>query len=277
MVRRRALCGVGLPPILAAALAAAQPATWDHNHMAWYMLAGVHALTGDFAAARDAAAHAVAARPDAAMYQLLLGRLAYEARIAKTRAELAAAQGKQPDPVVLDLAAVDFTEALRPLLAAVQLEPGLWRAHYYIGRIYRDNGHWNEAAGEFTAAVRLGATAPEPYVALGELYRRWGVRDLAVTVARLGTLHVVGSAQLWFELGMAHDDLRHDADAIAAFTKALELDPDYAIARFQRGQTYFRTKARAKAKADLKEFVAHAPPSTDFEVTQANRMLLELH
>ena len=252
-------------------------ATWERNHMAWYALAAIDASIGDFAAARDDVAHAVAARPDAAMYQLNLGRLAYEARLAKTRAELAAAQGKHPDQVVPDLSAVDFTEALRPLLAAAQLEPRLWRAHYYIGRIYRDHGHANDAARAFTAAVRLGPTEPEPYVALGELYRRWGVHDLAVAVATAGTMQVARSAQLWFELGMAHDDLGHDADAIAAFTRALEVDPDHAVARFQRGQSYFRTKARAKARADLKQFVAHAPPGRDFELAQANKMLVELH
>lgn len=262
------------------ALPACQQAVeiWDHNHTAWYALAAIAGSTGDFAAARDDAAHAVAARPDAAMYQLLLGRMAYEALVAKARAELAAASGLQPDQVLPDLHGVDFTEALRPLLAAVQLEPRLWRAHYYLARIYRDHGHWTDAARELTAAVRVGATEPEPYVALVELYRRWDLRDLALTVAKAGARQVAGqSAQLWFEIGVVHDDLHQDADAIAAFTRALEIDPAYAAARFQRGQTYYRTKARAKAKADLKEFVAHAPSSLGFEVVQANRMLLELH
>jgi tetratricopeptide (TPR) repeat protein len=264
---------------LADARAACQQAvaTWDHNHNAWYALIGVAASSRDWAAARDAAAHAVAARPDVAMYQLYLGRMTYEALIAKARAELAAAQGKQPDQVVPDLTAVDFTDALRPLLAAVKLEPRLWRAHYFIGRIYRDNGHWNEAAGELTAAVRLGPRDSEPYVALCELYRRWDVHDLALTIATLGTQHVLRSADVWFELGMVHDELRHDADAIAAFTRALAIDPEYAVAKFQRGQAYFRTKARAKARADLEDFVAHPPARSDFEVAQANKMLLELH
>jgi tetratricopeptide (TPR) repeat protein len=252
-------------------------AIWDHNHTAWYALIGVASLSGDWAAARDAAAHAVAARPDAAMYQLYLGRMTYEAQIARARAELAAAQGKQPDQVVPNLTAVDFTDALRPLLAAVQLEPRLWRAHYFIGRIYRDNGHWNEAAAEFTAAVRLGPTDPEPYVALCELYRRWSVRDLALAIATAGTEHVLRSADIWFELGMVHDELRHDADAIAAFTRALAINPGYAVAKFQRGQVYFRTKAKAKARTDLEDFVAHPPARSDFEVAQANKMLLELH
>jgi tetratricopeptide (TPR) repeat protein len=264
---------------LADARAACQQAvaSWDHNHTAWYVLAGVAGSTGDFAAARDAAAHAVAARPDAAVYQLLLGHMTYEVRVARARAELAATQGKQPDQVMPDLAAVDFTDALRPLLTAAQLAPRLWGAHYQLGRIYRDNGHWNEAAGEFTAAIRLGPADPAPYIALCELYRRWDVRNLALAVATLGTQHVTQSAAVWFELGMIHDELRHDADAIAAFTRALAIDPEYAVAKFQRGQAYFRTKARAKARADLTDFVAHAPPGDTFPVAQANQMLLELH
>lgn len=79
----------------------------------------------------------------------------------------------------------------------------------------------------------------------------------------------------WRSAG-SHDP-RARAASIAAFPSALAIDPDYAVAKFQRGQAYFRTKARAKAKADLEDFVAHAPPGDAFTIAQANKMLLALH
>src|SRR2546430_7609572 len=51
----------------------------------------------------------------------------------------------------------------------------LWRAHYYIGRIYRDTGKSKEAAEALTRALQGAPSDPGPWVALAELYRRWEI------------------------------------------------------------------------------------------------------
>jgi Flp pilus assembly protein TadD len=77
---------------------------------------------------------------------------------------------------------------------------------------------------------------------------------------------------------MAHDDRGDAGKAIDGFTRALDLRPDNAQARFQRGQAYFRKKDVAHARPDLEAFVelANADSGHSFEVQQARTMLADM-
>src|SRR5262249_2177913 len=153
------------------------------------------------------------------------GRLLYDATIAETKDREARAQGRRADRVTIDRSALDGTRALEALLAATRLEGQLWRAHYYIGRILGDRGDARAAAEQLTLATAQPAWEPAPYIALAELYRRWRYRDEALAIAEVGTTAVPDSAHLWYELGAAHDDRGEPGEAIAAFTRALDLEP----------------------------------------------------
>ena len=251
---------------------------WDGNHNAWYGLVGARAEGRDFAGAAAAAEHCVALVPNNAMYWLFRGRMLYEAAIQDARKQEASRQSRPVDQVTIDASKLDFTPALQALLIALQLDARLWRGHYFIGRIHRDRGEARAAAERFTQSLALHASDRAPYVALTELYRRWQYHDQALAIAELGTRVVPASADIWFELGMAHDARRHDAKAIEAFTRALDLRPDYAAALFQRGQTYFRKNDIAHATADLEAFVEHAKAAggNNFELVQAAQMLSNL-
>jgi len=84
-----------------------------------------------------------------------------------------------------------------------------------------------------------------------------------------------GAADLWYEAGMAYDDQRKDAQAIAAFSNAIERD-DHGKAKFQRGNAYVRIGDLAKAKRDLEDFVAAPGNDVEFARAQANMMLAQI-
>jgi Flp pilus assembly protein TadD len=88
----------------------------------------------------------------------LRGQLLYEATLADARGREARVHGGRADLAIVDRSQLDFAPALEALRIAASLEPRLWRAHDYLGRILRDRGD---------------ARAPGPYLALGELHRRW--------------------------------------------------------------------------------------------------------
>ena len=67
----------------------------------------------------------------------------------------------------------------------------------------------------------------------------------------------------------------HDK-AIEAYDKALESRRDLQIAKFQRGQAYFRKGVFDKAKRDLEEFSKSGGKSAEFAKQQASRMLMEI-
>jgi tetratricopeptide (TPR) repeat protein len=179
----------------------------------------------------------------------------------------------------LERAYTNFEKALQHLREAVKLNNDLWRAHYFIGRIYRDTGKSKEAAEELTKALQSGPTEIGPWVALAELYHQWDYTDQAIQVAEAGTLAVPGAnekSDVWYEVGRGYDDKRLDDRAIDAYSKALESRRDNHKARFQRGQAYFRKGDYTNAKRDLEEFAKAGGSSVEFPKQQASKMLIDI-
>lgn len=252
---------------------------WSENHSAWYSLGGAYAGKADWTNAVDATSHAVQIAPEQAMYQLLHGRTLYEKARAAARDEQARRENKKPEEVTPDLTNVNFEKALQHLKEAVKINKDLWRAHYYIGRIYRDTGKSKEAAEALTKAVQSGPPDPNPWVALAELYRQWDYTDQAIQIAEAGTAVVPGTnekSDIWFEVGMGYDDKRLDDKAIDAFSKALDAKRDNHKAKFQRGQAYFRKGDYTNAKRDLDEFSKAGGSAVEFAKQQASKMLVDI-
>ncbi|HEX2688313.1 MAG TPA: tetratricopeptide repeat protein [Kofleriaceae bacterium] len=252
---------------------------WSDNHVAWYGLGGAHAGRKDWTNAAEAMSHAVQIVPGQAMYQLSYGKFLYEKAMQVAREDQARRENKKPEEVTPDLTSVNFEKALQHLKEAVKLNADLWRAHYFIGRIYRDTGKSKEAADELTRALQAGPTEPEPWVALAELYRRWDYTDQAIQIAEAGTTAVPATnekSDIWYEVGMGYDDKRLDDKAIDAFTKSLEAKKDNHNAKFQRGQAYFRKGDYSNAKRDLEEFGKTGGASVEFAKQQASKMLIDI-
>jgi tetratricopeptide (TPR) repeat protein len=275
---------------------------WKGNHLAWYALGNLHAMREQWDAAAGAYDEAVELRPDSAMYQMYAGLARYETRARATatavrdRRDPAAelrqlrAGASTIDEVVFRVprlaaklctvepfAALALERARLALASAVKLAPGLATAHYYLGRIYREQDYPREAAEAFTAAIQHDPSLAEPYIALVELYRTWAFAEHSLQIARQGTVHVTGgiAADIWYELGMAEHANDHDAEAIAAFTRTLELKPAHSQAKFQRGQLYIRSGDLVSARRDLQEFVSAAGPF-DLSKRIATSLLTEL-
>jgi tetratricopeptide (TPR) repeat protein len=252
---------------------------WSENHVAWYGLGGAYAGRQEWSNAAEAMSHAVQIEPEQGMYQLFYGRFLYEKAIHGAREDQARRENKKPEEVSPDLTNVNFEKPLQHLREAVKLNNDLWRAHYYIGRIYRDTGKSKEAAEELTKAVASGPTEPGPWVAITELYRQWDYTDQAIQIAEAGTTVVPGTnekSDIWYEVGMGYDDKRLDDKAIDAFTKAIEAKRDNNKAKFQRGQAYFRKGDYTNAKRDLEEFGKAGGASVEFAKQQASKMLIDI-
>ncbi len=227
------------------------------NHLAWYGLGASYANRAQWDKSSDAFANAVQLEPDQAMYNMWYGIALYEKAVQGAREDQARKENKKPEEVQPDLSVVNFETPLQHLQKAIELNKDMWRAHYYLGRIYRAMDKPKEAAEEFSATLKANPREPGPYVALGELYRKWDYTDAAIKVASQGAQNVPGSHEvtdIWYVLGMGYDDQRKDKEAIDAFTKAIETSKGNNKAKFQRGQTYFRKGNLSDAKKDLEAF-----------------------
>jgi tetratricopeptide (TPR) repeat protein len=244
-------------------------AIWNDNHLAWYTLASAYIAKREWPLARTAAERAVAARPDQAMYQLYYGIALYEAELARVHDEQA---HRRPGDAIAE---PQLGPAREALWRAAVLEPDLWRAHYYLGRLHRDLDDARRAAARLTRALALHPTYGPGYIALSELYRRWDYVDAALAVALLGTQHVRADAELWYEAGMAQSARRADPEAIAAFGKAVVGRADLR-AKFQRGQIYLRNGDLVRARRDLSDVVESTDPQVAAVKSIAQQLLGEL-
>ncbi len=252
---------------------------WADNHTAWYGLAGSYIGKGDWPKASDAMQKAVQIAPEQPMYQMVYGYTLYEKAIFQAREDQARRENKKVEEVQADLSAVNFEKPQQYLQKAIELNPELWRAHYYLGRIYRDTGKSKESADELTKALSSAPTDPGPWVALAELYRQWDFTEQAIAVATQGAAIVPGAnevSDIWYEVGMGYDDKRLDDKAVEAFGKALESRRDNHKAKFQRGQAYFRKGDFTSAKKDLEDFSKSGGASVEFAKQQASKMLLDI-
>jgi tetratricopeptide (TPR) repeat protein len=174
---------------------------------------------------------------------------------------------------------VSFEKAQQHLQEAVKLNKDMWRAHYYLGRIYREQDKPKEAATEFSAAIQANPRESGPYVAIGELYRKWDYTDEAIKVTSQGAANVPGQnevSDIWYVLGMAYNDKSNFDKAIEAFDKSLESKRDNHKAKFQRGQAYFQKGDFVHAKRDLEDFSKSGGASLDFAKQQAQKMLMDI-
>src|SRR5690606_9190024 len=100
---------------------------YPDNHAAWYYLGQTARQQNEWEKAAEAFAEAVKIRKDDPMYQMFLGIALYQAN----KHSLAEAY----------------------LEKAVELEPSLYRAHWFLGSIYADSDRPEEAAQMWTRAA----------------------------------------------------------------------------------------------------------------------------
>jgi hypothetical protein len=251
---------------------------WPGNHLAWYVGASAHMAKNEWAQARADTEAAVTRRPDQAMYQLYHGIALYEAERARVRDDIAAREHKKPEEVAINPAQLKLDAARDALLRAVKLGPALWRAHFYLGRVYRDLDDARHAAEQLSYTIATHPAYRFGYLALGELERRWGFNDDAIAIAVLGTKNVPAdeAGELWLDAGMAYDANHADDQAIDAFGKAIAARPDDATAKLARGQIYFRKGDFASAKRDLDDVIASADPRIAAMRPLAAQMLAQI-
>lgn len=233
---------------------------WQGNHLAWYGAGNAHMARDQWKEAAASLAHAVALRPDIAMYQMMYGIALYETEIERFRQERIHRAATRPSDGDADSDGADASgdapvlhldAARAALVRAATIAPTLWRTHSYLGLVYRDLRDARAAAEELTAALRANPLDRPSYVALTELYRRAGFAQLALAVAGIGTNNLPDSAELWFEVAMSYEALKDLERAIEALTRGLAVSPDSMILRLQRGRLHVARHHNDLARRDL--------------------------
>lgn len=237
------------------ALEALESSTTYHreNHRAWFTLGQVHAAREEWEDAADAFDEAVALQPDDAMYQYRLGEALVES---------GGLQGAETH-----------------LGEALDQNERLYRAWYYLGRVYHETDRPAEAAEAWTRSAELNPYYGPPFIALGRLYLRWDMLDESVDVLEQAAENVRGEEDLtdvYFFLGLAHDNKQNRERAVQAFTDALDARAGNVEALLQRGLVYAEMGEAEEAEEDLRDFLERGGSGSDFAGQVANTRLRQL-
>ena len=121
-------------------------------------------------------------------------------------------------------------EALLLYEKAVQLAPGLAKAHRAMGDIYQEIGVGEKAKEAYAKAIAADPTLVEAYSSLSSLYLAENSGEEAMgLLAKIITLKP-NHAEPYNDLGIVQAQLGRSTEALLSFTKAAETDPSFAPA-----------------------------------------------
>jgi protein O-mannosyl-transferase len=168
--------------------------------------------------------------------------------------------------LVLVLAALTWTEAAnydsmeslcRHTLAS---NPDAWLAHNNLGSVLSTEGHLDQAAAEYEAALRLKPTDSSAHSNLGIVYARLGRLDQAIAEYHTALAIAPDNAKTWFNLGNALRTQRHNPEALDAFSHAIDQDARWTTPRYEIGSILLELGRPADA-GNQAETIVHLDPS----------------
>lgn len=126
------------------------------------------------------------------------------------------------------------TEAVLAFQEAVRLDPDLAEAHFRLGLGYESLGKREESESQYKKAVAAykkyfeeSRNDPEAHYNLGQTYAGLGQYSDAIREYREATRLKEDDPDIYYDLGVAYTKLAQYDAAAAAFSKSLEIDPEY--------------------------------------------------
>ncbi|HET7875693.1 MAG TPA: tetratricopeptide repeat protein [Methylomirabilota bacterium] len=134
--------------------------------------------------------------------------------------------------------------AIEHLGKAIEADPQFVAAQYALGAVHQALGNRWKAAAQFRASTQLDPTYPEPYKALGDLFRTAPRRlfDQAIEAYNKALEIRPFYAEAYVGLGDARAAKGEIDQAVAAYQKALTYNPVNAGVHVSLGKLYYSEK-----------------------------------
>jgi tetratricopeptide (TPR) repeat protein len=160
-----------------------------------------------------------------------------------------------------------YTDAIAAFERAIVLDPqsvlpraGLVEAVYNGWLVTHDPRWLTRGRAALVEAERLNADSLAVRLAAGRINLVPGSYDKSALEYQRATVLEPNSPEAWAGLARAYQEMHdHDADAAAAYAKAVELQPNYYAPLIDRGDFYRRLGNYAEAEKQWRSVVALAP------------------
>src|SRR5262245_54158521 len=153
--------------------------------------------------------------------------------------------------------------AIEAFSGALALKPGSMVAYYRRGEAYRAQNQPAEAVANLREALRLAPSAPQPLIALGDLYAAAGdARQAADWYTQAADRLKDEDPSLLYRLALARYRSGAPAHAIAPLTKAIARQEGFAEAHYLLGLVYRDARNFDSATASLEQAIQIDPALT---------------
>ena len=122
--------------------------------------------------------------------------------------------------------------AIQYLKSAIDLQPGMYEAHYLLGFFYQEHNLLDEAMQEYDfISTQIDSTLPDPYFNRGyiEMVYRANYGEAAEWFSKAIKWNP-GHADSWYNRGFSYELDGQLSKARADYEKAMELQPNYPLA-----------------------------------------------
>ena len=147
------------------------------------------------------------------------------------------------------LAARKPLDAIREFQKAIELNPSIAEAHFYLSQAYGQTEEWPKALEHIDRAIQLDSKKPQYFNQRGLIFSRQKKFNKALPDAlRAIELKPVDYIEYYyFNLALIYRDLLRPKDAIEAYNKTLLIAPKFSRAHLGLGEIYLERNLTEKA------------------------------
>jgi len=168
-----------------------------------------------------------------------------------------------------------YLDASRLYQKALQIDPKFAVAYKKFGDTQRLLEKEKEAISAYKNAIQHGYNTLETRFWLGTLMLE--TKQIESAIKELESVaKEMPKAEVFISIGNGYEKLKRDVSAIEAYQKAIETDPNSAVAYYKLANVYLSQREYTKAKEAYEKALAVDPEGTTVNRTEVQKKLREV-
>jgi len=167
----------------------------------------------------------------------------------------------------------DLVQAEQAFANCIRIDAGRADIHANLGNLLASTERSDDAADAYHHALSIDASFRPARLGLARLLNKVGKADEARQEAKLLIGQNIADASAWNILGTSERLQGRGEDAEAAFRKAIELDPNYAVARHNLGALLAQESRSEEALLELEQAASAGISGSEIDVNRASALM----
>ena len=172
------------------------------------------------------------------------------------------------------LAKKQYGDALKSYQRALQLDPKMAMAYKKLGDTQRLSGKQKEAIAAYKSAIQFGYNSLETRFWLATLMLE--TKQIEEAIKELEAISKeMPKAEVFVSIGNGYEKLKRDVSAIDAYQKAIDADPNSAVAYAKLADVYLNQREYTKAREAYEKAMALDPEGKTINKKETQKKLRE--